>query len=1073
MRYYSPGPLSHALPEAKAESIKTSPSRDWPLIWEWQVFADQPSLTCIMDWRLAGYRGGIALTGDWSQSEISEVAPWLAHEMPGINLLNQADTIQLMNWLAQSKPLNDQQWQTAARQLLRHQWRVLEHDQQALRRVDSPQPDQIQRLATQVQQTQSQWSNACAKVWPNVSEQLSTWQQALEDWQAQPNDPERRQHCQEAAEQHFAWLRSPSQHTVRQLAQAARQMQRHWQALLQQYQRLARQLQTANPPPAEQGLQKGLQNWFKRFDQDQLQTAEGIQTATIEWQTLMQQRSSAERVGQLSQSVHNTVDQHLYTVSQGLKQWQSPLQNWQASQTEPSVQKPAALHFSALAAVIQQLSAAEPEHSDISPLQTEQSPSQLSSSRKLILILEDNPVWAEELKNQTEQALKQFLNHFPEQRFRDWQIQIVDNLAAAETELKQALLLISDLSLPLQPGQLASRSHGVDFLTRHSASLKGLPVIVHSTPSWYLEDQQQISALGIQDLDFVFKSDPDAVQERVYSWLKTLRRRPLFWIQTDPLALNGVTLNLSPLNHSLMQILSTGQYLSPQQIVAELVEQGHQSYQAGSIALASESEAQSLPQDCQDWLASLAKHWRGVARNRLLILQTQANLLPADTPAAQRWDKLQQSLVYSHFGFAREIQSGEWDFLPQAQGFKWPELIESLFQHHATIASQPQAETIAAEWRQRVSKWISGLKRALKAEFQAVHQHLDTEQLICTYEPDAQDYLTGLSPQQQGQHLYQLQARQHISRHSTAGPWRVLLVENNASMAQTLSEALEQVSRLQQVQLEITPVTNLEAGLACLQSADWGVDLILLDLQIPLTAAEYAQDPDSGHPQGGYRLLKAIRQSLAQSHPQQPYRVLVTSHFADDDFSRQSGIELGIPIRNYLPKGRGFQGLSWNDSLHLRLDRLLRELKTQQLQPDQKQLSLRQHSLPISVRVIACSNSQLKLQISSPESKTVDTILRQKRAQLMRALLQAWPQPLTWQAACQRLDCNDAQLKNHRNRLRKVDIAKWPLDWLSQYTQEASGNVVLCQQSQAAQSSLRLNISEVLDPEGLLDQADL
>jgi CheY-like chemotaxis protein len=1063
---------------------------DWPpdaaLLYCFEPERASEDMKQLSQARIAGQRGPLAIyTEDLPLLE--ETVPWLRQNLQDIAVISASEPATLLAWQKKAKLLTRAQWQAAAAAHILVQTAKLKHDiNHSLNAWPQSQTDlrnqlevlwaslgpmadllkpQIQALQSLAQAQQPQSSNTALK---------QAW---LQFWQALNPAPVRQK---------------PDSPMLGPLLEGLQTLQKHWRAFLADGALFLTQLEKVQIAHAETQLHQDVLSWLKSYSPAQLNQGRFICQAAEALKTLMTQRSSATRGGDLAQLIHNTLDQHLYATAHLIAHWE-PILAQQLSQSKPLIYSELEAQISSLQARVQQsklspllletLLPAPAHAAEVSSLHFAEQDLIAGHSDRIILIIEDNPVWLDQIADTLKALLEQFLSHYPTQQFRRWKMVKATNWAQAQAWIEKADLLISDLSVPLATNQPAQRENGVAWLSQHALGFnqRPIPILIHTTPTWFLSDHLNLTALGIHDLDYVFKSQPQALSERLWLALERLRKKfsqqatHLLEIEfhTPPpaLILDQVPLDLTPQQRKLLLILAQERVLSTGQIFAEIFPDAQASLPKSDLEPSFNQLLKFFPQ--VDHMA-YRSHWRVLQQ---IWQNLRARPMYARYSDGAFWPIFEAAIKCSHapahIWIAGQEQSPLFKLLQRAEP-KRPMLFPAGLVAFLNVKHQ-QAEPSAPELNAKLSKMIYPLKEATAASFQKAHRSLDLDSVFVSIAADDSEHASYLkSPQQANQHLYGLHKCVQVKFESEQpnppeAPLNILIIENDPLYAEELQNRAKQVCLHRGLSFHIQVAKYVEEVKACLAKAL--PDLVLLDLHLPLTQAEYLANPQSGQNNSCYLALKHLREVLQKQAPQKPYRVLVTSSLSDDDDLRRQGLALEIPVRNFIPKGQALAGLNWPDSLVLKLHRVLLELEHNRYIADQSKL-LENSAWPIEVRILSATEKSLKLAVTAqtPQGpETTQALHKGKNLAVLRLLLKHWPHKLAQaELAAVLADAPPFhKLENARNRLRKDEInPKWPVAWIGRSN---PAKEILKQAQIEGVTWYWLNISAVNDPEGVLN----
>lgn len=967
--------------------------------------------------------------------------------LPGFELLNAAEAeSQGGNPLPLNGLLSDNEWQQSARALCWQKLAGLRHDlQHALH--------SRQKLSAPLRERLASLPQDLGQLAPLHSPLLAEIQQQL---QAPPVEPRR---LKPLLEQLWQGLASDSLQPERvALSRGLYQLREHWRGSLQAQARFAEGL--AAYRAAEPELSAQLTDWLAQHPTRQLESSAGLLAAAQALKQLLQQRPASQRHTPLSQWLHNTLDQHLYTAAALIRHWEP---RWQASQ-----QHQAALQLARL-----------PHSVPGWGMQLPLSLSGDSSQLRKLLIIEDDPVWQSLLRQQVESTLARFLQAYPGQQAFPWQVVLAGDLAEAEAQLPGSILVLADLSMPAQPGEAARREQGLAFLQRHFGSYQRQPrqpVMVHSVPGWWLQDQQDLLAAGVAEADIVPKNQHgELLDQRLYDRLCQWRTR-----QISPEHLRH-QLVIRSTEQGLPQLLLDGMLLQlspqPERLLLALAENPRRGLSAAEVhALSSAgidadesgfSAAERLADDTHSAFAQrLQQVLAGVdAQKRFEVSQELRRLRYLWHENSRPAHNSRQTLQALRKALASQRSLLEWLDATSQNGQEHPCLLSQLIASQLpALAALPLAEQLAAFFeaeapaadgqspdaevkRQRgqASDQIYRLKASLSEQARQLGILLDPNSVIDSEE----------SPQGP---RYRLRQQVQVQRQPLSAVNRslqVLVLEDDPIYAVQIGDALDRLRWLEGLQLETLVISDLRSLQGSALSPDW----LLLDLHLPAVPG----GPASAD--GGLRALQQIRQACARSGKR--LQTLVISALAHDDDLRLQARQLDVPLQAFVPKGESLFGRPWPESLDLALRHSLhswqQDARLAPLTASAPGNSGLPDSLPLTVEVRYWGQRRqskghppdrelaLWVEADGPGGRSAKAVTHSgARAAFLAALLRAHPQAVDadslslWllQQTGQRPESGDLakqqrQLTNLVNRLRKEDISPaWPLEVLRELSPE-------------------------------------
>ncbi len=939
------------------------------------VSPDGEPLAALIRWRMQGFRGTVLLEGVPPQLLNTPLLPWLHDDIRqtlGFYLAEETEAL--------PPPLDEAAWKHSAWMLFALNTRSLNHD---FKHLLKEWPERRHDLA---------------HLWQRMVQELGLLRAELE---APLNTLQHLLHSAETtrAEIQENWLsfwdalQSLRHEPLDQdaLSRAIHSLSLHWPALIAARAALDKALQT-------EAIPLELEAWLKSFQERHLLQNHKVQQAAQRLKALRKHLSPS-----LIGILHNQLEQHLYVVAELLQRWQRTSEMYY-----PDL---AGLHYQSLG----QWQERHPMPRGV--LQSTPDASSAAQSKPYLLLLEDNPVWAEQIYQHlyAHAALQPYLKHYTWAWAKD--------LLTAKAYIAQAGLVIADLSMPLRADEPSAREHGIAFLESHLAHYVKHPptVVVHTTPTHFLEDHLALQGTGIQDLNYILKSEPDALCDRLLTlWEQAQKPAPHHLVfYPHHLVLDGVPLRLSPRNESLLRLLAEQGPLHARQILSQLVTLGYDEY---AIDLTQRPRS-GLTLHWEDFLADLPhalseslKHLEAALQEKLWQdLQQWAALARAE--GHQDLSRLQQRLPQNL-----------WQHNPQLHA-----LLPTVLPH--LITASEESENPDSRLHNKVSKMVYSLRQEVYSQGVAAQRPLNTHAWI--------------QRNAQGQYFLGPTRREYADSERPER-WQVLCIEDDAVYAQEMQQLLQEMALRQGMQLQCHWIAHGEDWAQYLARHTPSADplLVLLDLHLPTQAGGPA-DARTGY---------AIWQDIQAHFAPQNYQVLVTSTLTHEDHLRLEGIRLGIPLQHFIPKGETLYQLNWPESLCMAILRVWQSYRQGGLLRADEVTAQSDH-FPLRVEVIKDQHEVLTLRIHTPYGQA-EVSHKDDYARCLRQLLQhpgSWVSCETWSSAEQR---KGAFVKNLRDRLRKQIEQRWPLEPLQAH--HATGRLVnqlLAQKTIQGIAHLKLNIA--------------
>lgn len=996
----------------------------------------------------------------------------------------------LYHWLAPDAPwpggqrLTQAELEAATARVLRQALKSWRHDLSVLQR-----PDLLrwQTLARQLRQSPTLGPEHWGCLEGPLEPARALWHQRVQDWlehfdsgltPEQVHRGDTLWQAFQALDQALRWRTEVEAADENRDPQALffrlRTLVRHWQGAQEAWRNLAEVL--PDKVSQSEANRASDHDWSSQIRalveaQPELQSAQELIQRAQALKKLMQTgprpgaapcKNSEQKLRQL---LHNGVEQHLYTCAQLLQAWGPLLIEPLKRQSVPM--SPADAEKITLHALTQAMSQFEtrspkaPPAHRAPPLGDVQTRDDAPS--RYILILEDNLRWQQELRELIEAALPQIVEQHQGLKSLDWQIQIFGDWQSGaefcQRHRNQVALLICDISMPQQAGDPPRRAVGIQGLQNlfQGYQREGLHLLVQSTPSWLLEDQLEIHRMGLKDVDYLLKTHLSDWAERIEAALQDYAQAqsqpPRFqlehWLEEQPprFRLNGVALELSHLSSALLACFCTIRRGSAQDFFQALKSRGYPQYSEAEDA---QQEVSWKLESLQSETPLLRKYWQEL----LWVWRGHRKSQPESLSAAQLWSSFDRLMLESYPQLWLEVLQG-------------PESVFHLLwqKHHPRAQASPEAyvqwlthflpaESAQATSNEKFSKIVYPLRQEIVQSMDSVGQKVIGSQLLLSHHHWAGHHSYQLAPQVRLSSGEAPQTEQH--------PLQVCIVEDDARYAQEIQEILASLASLYSFELQCQHIPHYEA-LDDLPDS-FCPQLVVLDLHLPRGAAQNSP----AEADMGYRIVKRLRQRM-QAHAH--YRIVVSSSLVDDDELRVQGQALEIPLRNFVPKNRACQGVSWPESLQLKLQRTLKELQMKQWLPEQADLLPAAFPLDITLRY--WDGTHLSLDVRAHNGEVQNVSHSRKRAEILVLMLKSFVQhphvPVNQSRWIRKLKDRPPYHRVHNllHRIRREEInAKWPVQGLQLGKNPAQK--ILTQHTLGADSWIQLRVRRVRDPEGFL-----
>lgn len=732
-------------------------------------------------------------------------------------------------------------------------------------------------------------------------------------------------------------------------------------------------------------------------------------------------------------------------------------------------------------------------------------PLSLNADSRTLLILEDDPDWQQEMRRVVQRSLNKYHSllyaaetHSRDQLFRRWQIKVVGSIAEAEALLAETALLISDLSVPLQPGGTARREHGVKFLkSKVRTYARNIPVIIHSSTLNDLDSQTELKSAGIADINLLYKAHSAELETRVLDYLLQMRLHelevplPVLSFHAGAYVLEGVQLKLSsqlthlmdlfvqaPTHHGLGLELSTDQMYSalyPEKSISALT-QDHSARRQAELL-----QALEIPQSKQQAVASalyrLSQVWNSYLYQKSDPYDPAENLsyrwnrfLESDSTASRCVLTLQDAVA----NFDERVISQATNYLfaqsdTQPTPYEKRELFPRLLLRDDFLEMLAKRRAINAD----ISKLINRLKTTIHDCFSQVGQSLQANQLFKLVRQELD--LGNQSP------VYRLKVQrgENLIPNQPPETTRVLIVEDDLDWAQDMQLSIKHVFGNLNQRVETRHISYLEQTEAVLDN--WVPDIVLLDLNLPLAGDRNQADLQTADDTGGYQVWDRIR--ARGNHP----GVIVTSSLVNHSDLRRLGLQYDLDSRIYLNKGGDYMGYQWPESLQAKLRHLLKEraalailpeIDTPSLLPDIKPISvevlyygpartkgnLKSKKFELELKVWAEFNGEIYLKPAATIKSVQVTMLSCLLANAPELVPVSHLKPIL---AAQTEKQVSEMLHNYPVRIRNQIIdATWPVAWMEL---DKPGIEILKQLTINNEMHFGLLIREVKDPKGYLN----
>ncbi len=612
----------------------------------------------------------------------------------------------------------------------------------------------------------------------------------------------------------------------------------------------------------------------------------------------------------LATRIHATLEQDLHGLA---SDWRSELSAEDAQR--PEAQAPQTPEN--LAALIRAL----PE---FTAAPTAEPPLALKSGRVEILVIENEPLWQEQLSALLQTLATRFGR---EGQFR---FRLADSVQATEALLADSdtrfSAVVTGLGLPEVSGGPDQPGAGLKLIAHLRSYALHLPVIVLTTLTRLIPEQQQLAQLGIQAHDFLLKDNPQALLQGLQMALEQLlsaQKSHHFRINTaqQTIHVDDLPLKLPPQTREIFIALAElcanqdkkNDYFQPAAILKQLAHNKDENRPVPSRPDPEIEQKKQAAQRVQDHFSHISDQRM---RFGLISLVLKWNWLrheekcPVKNARAGLQNILLQDIVEMLLKNFQAQGASEHKALAQLD-----ELLLLPAALYTSVQNQEEKQN------KQVYDAILRIRKALYETFNQAGQQLDP----------VLDVLPHRSPggQSTGYRLLgeiqMVSAQQKTRGKRQAAPkpqptpthrWRVLALENNPTRRERLQKLFAEQPHYQ---LELA--CSVESALRL--SEEGPHEALILDLQIPETDAEWQANPDSGSITAGLQVLEQI---LARS-PATPPALVINTRFSQDEHLRQTLIRLKLSpaIVQYCDPDQHWEAQLWLNLERLRKSWLQRE----------------------------------------------------------------------------------------------------------------------------------------------------
>jgi CheY-like chemotaxis protein len=576
-----------------------------------------------------------------------------------------------------------------------------------------------------------------------------------------------------------------------------------------------------------------------------------------------------------------------------------------------------------------------------------------------VLIIEDDPNWRGSLKKLLNDVLAGLTNR------ADCEIREASSAEKALSRLRELgnpaerdlnfPLVILDLSIPDRPGETAHREHGLKLLREIRRYRIQAAVIVVTAPWQDLDVHQEIVQAGVPEEWILFK-DPDwrsRLREKLKNLLEALNRELTVRFPFgagNTVVVDGVAVQLTPDKYDLYRKLAELSQRSTPNVY----------FSCNEILGDDEARVEEEEKELQEALFGPEGPWCGVNDpDRQTVIKNiarfwiNASAACADPKKALRWFLRQ---IPPALQIQRSLPNA-YAWFPQVHGLEqqWnqlDELAKAEWMNRAFPIPRGRRASSAGKSLSELPKKIYALRAQIYEQLAAVPKYCHPQAIIAS--TDTED----------GQRCYRILGRVIFDKGSTLRrrPLRVLVVENDPVYQSKIKALIADTGH------EVRSASNREEAIRL--GCDWQPDILCLDLHIPDDANEYVRNPLSGREGNGIEVLRALRKVNVEP------KVVVLTHFANDDALRQTAVDLDVRVEDVVAK----RGADWKEKLLGSIQGFADELAQGGIMPP----SRARGSCTIKV-VSASGGSQDKLELEFVGGGR--KVFRKNQARLLRALL--------------------------------------------------------------------------------------
>jgi CheY-like chemotaxis protein len=526
-------------------------------------------------------------------------------------------------------------------------------------------------------------------------------------------------------------------------------------------------------------------------------------------------------------------------------------------------------------------------------------------TRDFALIIEDDPDWRGSFKKLLNEVLAGLTNR------TDREIREASSAEEALSHLRELgnpaerdlnfPLVILDLSIPDRPGETAHREHGLKLLREIRRYGIQAAVIVVTAPWQDLDVHREIVEAGVPEEWIVFKGEHwrSRLQEKLKSLLEALNRKLTVRFLSgarNTVVVDGVAVQLTPDKYDLYRKLAElsqrstpNAYSSCNEILGDdeaRVEEEEKELQEALFGPGGPWCGVNDP-DRQTVIKNIARFWLAARAACREPQEAFRRFIGQAPPALQ----IQRSLPNAYAWFAKlHGLEQQWNQLDELAKAEW--------MNRAFPIPRGRRASSAGKSLSELPKKIYALRAQIYEQLAAVPKYCHPQAIVASTRTE------------DGQRDYRILGRVIFDKGSTLRrrPLRVLVVENDPVYQSKINALIADTGH------EVRSASNREEAIRL--GCEWRPDILCLDLHIPDDANAYFRNPYSGSPENGITVLRALREAHVG------LKVVVLTHFANDDARRQTAFDLGVRAQDVVAKG----GADWGDELRVSIQRFADEL---------------------------------------------------------------------------------------------------------------------------------------------------